>query len=147
MPKVKNQLTEETPVVINQVYASFWQRLAALLIDAVIMAMAGFMLALILKTIDQRVTFIEEFLQFMIGVSYYVFYQAHEGQTIGKKILKIKVVNELNQTPMVFTFFLREVVGKTISGLTLGVGYLWMLWDGKKQTLHDKIANTYVVKV
>jgi uncharacterized RDD family membrane protein YckC len=27
------------------------------------------------------------------------------------------------------------------------LGYLWMLWDKRKQTWHDKIAGTVVVKV
>jgi uncharacterized RDD family membrane protein YckC len=27
-----------------------------------------------------------------------------------------------------------------------GVGLLWMLWDPNKQTWHDKVAKTYVVK-
>jgi uncharacterized RDD family membrane protein YckC len=36
---------------------------------------------------------------------------------------------------------------KLVSGVALGLGYLWMLWDPNKQTWHDKVAKTYVVKV
>ena len=35
---------------------------------------------------------------------------------------------------------------KLVSGAVLGLGYLWMLWDAEKQTWHDKVAKTYVVK-
>ena len=42
---------------------------------------------------------------------------------------------------------MREVVGKFISGLVLNLGYLWVIWDGQKQGWHDKIADTYVVRV
>jgi uncharacterized RDD family membrane protein YckC len=47
----------------------------------------------------------------------------------------------------VISAILREVVGKFISSLILLLGYFWMLWDPKKQTWHDKIAKSVVVKV
>jgi uncharacterized RDD family membrane protein YckC len=31
------------------------------------------------------------------------------------------------------------------SALVIFVGYLWMLWDGEKQTWHDKAAGSVVV--
>jgi uncharacterized RDD family membrane protein YckC len=37
-------------------------------------------------------------------------------------------------------------VARILSGLVFGLGYLWMLWDPRKQTWHDKIANTVVVR-
>ena len=59
----------------------------------------------------------------------------------------IRVVDAQGKTPNMLTFFLREVVGKLVSGIILGIGYLIVLWDGRKQALHDKIASTYVVRV
>lgn len=41
--------------------------------------------------------------------------------------------------------FLRIFVAN-ISLLAFGLGFLWMLWDPKKQTWHDKAARTSVVK-
>ena len=35
---------------------------------------------------------------------------------------------------------------RIVSGLVFGLGYLWMLWDPRKQTWHDKAANTVVVR-
>lgn len=83
----------------------------------------------------------------VLGIAYYVFYQAKMGQTLGKKVMGIKVVDVGGKTPGVLTFFLREIVGKTVSALILFIGYLMIIWDGKKQGLHDKIASTYVIKV
>jgi len=34
--------------------------------------------------------------------------------------------------------------GKTLSGLILGIGDLWMIWDSDSQTLHDIMAGYYV---
>jgi uncharacterized RDD family membrane protein YckC len=33
-----------------------------------------------------------------------------------------------------------------LSMLPLLLGYLWAAWDPKKQTWHDKLAGTYVVR-
>ena len=33
-----------------------------------------------------------------------------------------------------------------LSAIPLLLGYFWMLWDPKKQTWHDKLVSTIVVK-
>jgi uncharacterized RDD family membrane protein YckC len=40
---------------------------------------------------------------------------------------------------------LREILGKFVSGITLGIGYLMVAFDAHKQGLHDKIADTCVI--
>jgi len=61
--------------------------------------------------------------------------------------LKIKVINEeTNNPPGYPSAFLREVIGKFLS-LFFFLGFLWVIWDKKKQGWHDKIAHTIVVKV
>ncbi len=85
----------------------------------------------------------------LISVGYYVCFIAFKGQTPGKMIMKVKVVRENDFTVKVgfWKALLRETIGKIISSLLICLGYLWMLWDGKKQTWHDKIAGTIVIKV
>ena len=39
-----------------------------------------------------------------------------------------------------------RVMMSWVSGICLLLGYLWMLWDGNKQTWHDKVAHTVVVR-
>jgi uncharacterized RDD family membrane protein YckC len=34
-----------------------------------------------------------------------------------------------------------------VSGLILGIGYLMVAFDERKQGLHDKIADSYVIKL
>lgn len=41
---------------------------------------------------------------------------------------------------------LRETIGKFLSGLVLGLGYFWAIWDKDSQAWHDKIAGTVVIK-
>ena len=37
------------------------------------------------------------------------------------------------------------LIATILSALPCFLGYLWPLWDAKKQTFHDKIVNTYSV--
>ena len=41
----------------------------------------------------------------------------------------------------------RQLFASFISGQIFSLGYLWMLWDDKKQTWHDKIVGSVVIKV
>jgi uncharacterized RDD family membrane protein YckC len=78
------------------------------------------------------------------GVWNLVFRQGRTGRSIGKSVLGIKLVRESTG----------EVAG---AGLTFGrqichvvdsfflLGYLWPLWDDKRQTFADKICSTVVL--
>lgn len=41
---------------------------------------------------------------------------------------------------------LRETLGKFVSSLFLGLGMFWAIWDKDRQTWHDKIAGTVVIR-
>ena len=71
------------------------------------------------------------------------------GQTIGKRAVGIRVVRA-DGLPVGFgTVLLRHALIGVFYVITLGVGiivdYLWPLWDVRSQSLHDKLAKTYVV--
>ncbi len=69
------------------------------------------------------------------------------GQTPGKRLLGLRVVNQqTGQIPGFGKMFLREVVGRFVSGLFLGLGYFWAIFDKNAQAWHDKLAGTVVVK-
>lgn len=76
------------------------------------------------------------------GFALYLFAQ---GTTPGKRVLGMRVVKESGQRAGFGTMFFREWIGKLISGIFLGLGYLWILLDKEKQGWHDKFASTYVV--
>ncbi|GAB3727307.1 hypothetical protein GCM10027598_46980 [Amycolatopsis oliviviridis] len=67
------------------------------------------------------------------------------GQSLGKKIVKIKLVREADGQPIgPLMAFVRDLC-HNLDGWVCGLGYLWPLWDEKKQTFADKILNTVVV--
>lgn len=82
----------------------------------------------------------------VINIAYYAGMLVYkQGQTLGKMALGIRVVS-VDGTPITWgKAIVREILGKFISGIVLGLGYLWIIWDAKKQAWHDKIAGTYVI--
>ena len=149
----------QAPVVVSGQLAGIDARFLASLIDGILLVTVQFVLGLaftfgpmaFLK--GQNLGFllilplIQILLQIMIYIYYYGVYQHNTGQTFGKKVMGIKVVDVVTgQTPSVGKFLLRDIVGKIISSLVV-IGYLWALWDEKKQAIHDKIAGTVVIRV
>ena len=100
-----------------------------------------------------------------------VYLVATRGQTPGKKVVRIRIIKDSGGKVGWGVALVREVVGKivlvavmegvlallvsSISDLVavyiwifvLLVLFIWIVLDEKNQTLHDKIARTYVVKV
>ncbi len=68
------------------------------------------------------------------------------GTTPGKLVLGMRVVKEAGQTAGFGTMLVREWIGKLISGLIFGLGFLWILFDRDRQGWHDKLMTTYVVE-
>jgi uncharacterized RDD family membrane protein YckC len=70
-----------------------------------------------------------------------------QGLTPGKKMLGLQVVDyQTGKIPGFGKMFLREIVGRFVSGLFLGLGYFWAIFDKNSQAWHDKIAGTVVLK-
>jgi uncharacterized RDD family membrane protein YckC len=85
---------------------------------------------------------------FLVVAFIYLRALGKSGQTWGRKIVGIKVVGESTGEPIGFGRALgRQLFASFISGQILYLGYLWMLWDDKKQTWHDKVVGSIVVKV
>ena len=69
-------------------------------------------------------------------------------QTPGQKALNIRVLDANTGQPIgTGRAFGRYLFKSLISGTVCYLGYLWMLWDSKRQTWHDKVANSVVVRV
>lgn len=128
-------------------YGSPGSRFVAFLIDAVILWAINFVVVLVLSGIIKQSQAIAYVFELIISIGYWVVYQSKATQTVGKRLMHLKVVDASGKTPSMMTFFLREIIGKFISAIILLIGYLMILWDGKRQGLHDKIASTFVVKV
>ncbi len=119
-------------------YGTFWERLGALLIDVFIISAATYILSS-LGAFGASLGFIGSLVYFPIFES--SLWQA----TPGKRTLNLVVTDEFGQR-IPLGRAIGRYLGRLLSGLILGIGFLIMLGDPKRQTLHDKIARTLVVK-
>lgn len=75
----------------------------------------------------------------------YGYRQGVTGSSIGKRILKFKVVGTNSGLPVGFGRSLIRQLAHLVDTAICYVGYLFPLWDAKRQTLADKICMTVCV--
>lgn len=150
--------------------ASFVRRFIALLVDCVILELAWGLITFpfakkyeirtddILESLmsgtmedfNQTVVFLliySTVLTLFWGV-YFVYFIGSAGQTPGKKLLGIQVVRaDEPVTEVDYKTAFNRFVGYTLSAGLFFLGFLWALFDNRKQTWHDKMAKTIVVKL
>jgi len=66
------------------------------------------------------------------------------GQTPGKLLMGLRVAR-INGQPLTIRRALLRYLGYWLSAIPLGLGFLWVLVDDRRQCWHDKLAGTYVV--
>lgn len=125
-------------------YAGFWIRFLAVMLDGVIIVIPLNLIFGFLSNIS-NLSFIN-YLGILCGLIYIIYFEGTTGQTLGKKIVGVKVIDYEGKTIGIPNAALRYI-GKIISGLILGIGYIMAAFDEKKQSLHDKIVKTYVIKL
>ena len=72
----------------------------------------------------------------------YGYRQGTTGSSIGKSMLKFKVVSEKTGQPIGFGMSLVRQLAHIVDAAICYIGYLFPLWDAKRQTIADKLINT-----
>lgn len=143
------------------IYAGFWRRLQAWVVDAILVVISSCVLAIVVAIV----------LSFTIGLmiqdktivnniydktgaavglfTYFAYFVGFEVSTFqatpGKILFNIKVT-DMNKERIGFLRAFARTTGKFLSGFLLLLGFLICDFTPKKQTLHDIIANTLVVR-
>ncbi len=86
------------------------------------------------------------FMLLLLGYIVWALMLFSKGTTPGKNLLGMRVIDERGQRASFGKMFVREWIGKFISGFILGLGYIWILLDRDRQGWHDKLVSTYVVE-
>jgi uncharacterized RDD family membrane protein YckC len=71
--------------------------------------------------------------------------QGKTGQSIGKSVMKFKVISEKTWQPIGFWMSLVRQIAHYVDQLLCYIGYLFPLWDSKRQTIADKLLRTVCV--
>lgn len=131
-------------------------RLGAYLIDSLIV---GIFLLLFRISLHLTMAFLPEFIQnakivFSYTIIDVILYCAHAayfiiltyctGRTFGKRICHLQVVSQ-GQKPSLWNIIYRETIGRFLSGVVFGAGYIMVGIDREKRGIHDMLADTRVI--
>jgi uncharacterized RDD family membrane protein YckC len=152
--------------------ANFWRRIGAFFIDSLILGLVGFSLGLALESTFVQVGGWGRLIGFGIALIYFGVMNSKlvEGQTIGKKLLKLRVVDSENQTISLGRSFVRYIVlavpfslngahfsneamlsflmyplSLIVFGGLFSIIYLYLFNRVTRQSLHDLAVGTFVV--
>lgn len=154
----KSDVLSSAGVLEDGGYAGFWERLAALFLDGIVLwiisMVVNFGLGLALGIaagasgggMSPAIMLVFSVSPLLIAAIYFVSMESGErGATFGKRWLKLRVVNTGGERIGVGRALLRYVA-HALSDITLLIGYLIQPFTGKKQALHDMVSGTMVVK-
>lgn len=141
----------------NRVYAGFFVRLAAYLVDIIIVSLV----LLTLKTpmwiatifssnnpLVQPILFqfsIWDIFLYILTVLYFVLMTYIKGTTIGKQLFRLKVISSNPEEKLsLVNVIYRETIGRYLSSL-LFIGYILIAANNDKRALHDILCDTQVI--
>ena len=121
--------------------AAFGERLAALVLDVIVILIAVQVLGL-----DRHVDGPFGRGGMLVALIYHVAFWTWRGTTLGGIICQLRVVRT-DGRPLGFAEALIRGLTGFFSLIVMGLGFLWILRDPERQSWHDRVAGTYVVKV
>ena len=120
--------------------AGFWFRFGAFFVDGLLL-LVPYTFAV---AADGKGTGVDVWM--LASVLYFTLLEGRpRGQTLGKRIFRIRVVDQLTGGPIGRGRAFVRWIGLWISFFVFLLGFLWMLWDPQKQTWHDKLSKSVVV--
>ena len=131
--------------------AGFWIRLGAFWMDdLIILLLAMFLGSLAYSNVIGQQLFpsLEKINLFIILLFtlYHALFLGRSGATPGKRFFGLAVVPYGGSSRFGYSEAFLRSFGYFISGIGLGIGFLWIAFDQNKQGWHDKIANTSVIR-
>ncbi len=128
------------------VYANWGQRAGAYLID-----IAPVIVLEIIGAIFLRTSFIIYLLFILAALAWTIYNRwitmGRTGQSLGKRALNQKLISEASGQPIGPGLCFVRDIAHIVDSIICYIGWLFPLWDAKRQTLADKIMSTVVVDV
>jgi uncharacterized RDD family membrane protein YckC len=138
----------------REALAGFWRRLAAAFLDWILV---GILAAAIGELFGVEVPSVpsangDAYFQpatgpfILVGLAYFTYFHATTaGQSIGNRILGIRVLDAGTGRSLPYPRAFTRALVSNLSALALFLGFLWMLWEPRKRTWHDIVADSLVV--
>lgn len=135
-------------------YAGFWIRVAATLIDTVLLMLITVPLLTytsgwnsFFDSARGLVAGVADFLiSYIVPAVAIVVLWMHRQATPGKMIVSAKIVDAKTGGPLTAGQSIGRYLGYFVSTIPFGLGLIWVAFDQKKQGWHDKLAGTVVIR-
>lgn len=142
--QIQDSNSETENLASDVKYASNLYRYAASSLDGLITAILGFIFALILTSNEPETG---GNLISLFSLIYSVLFVKLKNATPGKRFFGLEVRMEDGSSISWLRAILRETVGKILSVVVFMLGFIWILFDKRRQGWHDKLAKTIVIQV
>ena len=136
--------------------AGFWRRLAAAFLDWILVGIIAAAIGQLFgvevpspaSTAGDAVNFQPAAGPFvLVDLVYFTFFHATTaGQSIGDRIMGIRVLDAATGRSLPYVRAFTRALMSNLSALPLFLGYFWMLWEPRKRTWHDIVADSLVVR-
>lgn len=131
-------------------YVGFWPRLGASLVDGILMFIITMVLVAVFFGEAMEENYVPGPMYFVLSYGLpaltVILLWFRFGATPGKMAVNAIVVDARTGAAPGIGQCIVRYVGYIASTLTLGIGYLWIAIDARKQGWHDKMAGTVVVR-
>jgi uncharacterized RDD family membrane protein YckC len=147
-PVFIQRLREGLPISSSErVYGGFWIRVAAQVLDWIILWIVGYVIGLLVTLLMEPIPgmVLRNVLSVIINVGYVTYFIGGYGATPGKMACGLKVIRA-DGGKVSYGRALGRTFAQGLSGLLLCIGYIMVAFDEEKRGLHDRICDTRVVK-
>ncbi len=137
-----------------QEYAGFWHRVAAAIVDGLLLGIVFIVLAGVFAFLGVMggvptngfFVVLVNLLQLVVWFFYYPYMEAKHGATWGKQFIGVKVVRDGSSELLSLGRSTGRSAAKILSAIIFGIGFLMAAFTKKKQGLHDKMTEAVVIK-
>ena len=140
----------------REALADFWRRLAAAFLDWILVGIVAAAIGDLFgveapvppSAVGDRVQFQPTPGPFVLAALVYFtyFHATSAGQSIGNRILGIRALDADTGRPLPYARAFARALMSNLSALPCFLGFFWMLWEPRKRTWHDIVANSLVVR-
>ncbi len=153
-PPPGGYVADQPGYYMGRTLANWPQRVGAYLIDYLIAAIPAFVAVLLFSGTDPGESpsagaGVVAFLLYLVSLGVWIYnraiQQGRTGQSWGKQVLNLRLVRMADGQPMGGGMAFVRDLAHIIDALPCYIGYLFPLWDTRRQTFADKIMNTVVL--
>jgi uncharacterized RDD family membrane protein YckC len=153
-PPPGGYVADQPGYYMGRALANWPQRVGAYLIDYLIAAVPAFLAVLLFSGTDpgdnpNAGAGIVAFLLYLVSLGVWIYnraiQQGRTGQSWGKQVLNLRLVRMADGQPMGGGMSFVRDLAHIVDALPCYIGYLFPLWDARRQTFSDKIMSTVVL--